>query len=87
MKIDRLIVFTVFRGSFETWYQIWLKYGVESIVADPILKHIFETFLARMFVHLGVWDIKLNVFEFPVHLKWFQVILGISLGFFFMFYT
>ena len=56
-------------------------------MADPILKHIFETFLARMFVHLGVWDIKLNVFEFPVHLKWFQVILGISLGFFFMFYT
>ena len=51
-------------------------------MADPILKHIFETFLARLFVHLGVWDIKLNVFEFPVHLKWFQVILGISLVFF-----
>ena len=50
-------------------------------MADPILKHIFETFLARMFVHLGVWDIKLNVFEFPVHLKWFQVILGIRFGF------
>ena len=37
-------------------------------------KHIFKAFPSRIFVHQGEWGTILMVFEFPVHLMWFQVI-------------
>ena len=46
-------------------------------LSKAILKHFWPECLCRY----GVWGTKLKVFEFPVHLKWFQVILGIRFGF------